>query len=134
MSATKSNVLSIAPDLAAVPDVTFDTYLALSLFYIDQTSFGTMAVMAQSFLCAHLITSMGFGCNASLTSPGVASLTVGPNSISFSGSAQSADTDYSRTKYGQQFLALRALVTAGGLSIWPTEALTAYDLTWVEVA
>lgn len=132
-AALKADVIAVAPELSAVADATFTTYLALSALHIDATMYGTFQLFAHSFLCAHFMTSMGFGTAPIATSPGVSSMTVGPNSISFAGAGGSSSTaDFSRTKYGQRFLELREIVTAGGTTIWELTPLTEYDLNWVE--
>jgi hypothetical protein len=100
-----------------VEDETVNTFISLSEPYVSRKRFGKLYQQALAYMAAHKMKLSGYGSTGAVGAAigdtfGLASVSEGGTSVSFSNNTQTADADseYSMTVYGVQFLHLRRSV------------------------
>jgi len=108
---TIANIRTYAPEFTTTPDATLQVYADMATMLVNFTWLDARAVAAGSYLAAHLAKMEGLGTSTTIKAPmfGVASMTVGEDSISFTQPSSTSPIDESnlnRTTYGAKYLML----------------------------
>lgn len=140
-SPTYASFIVLYPRFAAVPEATFDAYLAKAVLKVGETWLEKDYTTAQELYIAHLMTleGLGTGTEAELAGQGLTgarSLSSGALSVTFgtgAGDAYKGYGDLASTSYGRRFADLMALnfpsITAvGGADDLPSHL--AKDWPW----
>jgi hypothetical protein len=97
-----------------VEDDTINVYISLAEPLISERKFGKLYQQALAYLAAHRMKMLGLGTETVIggtlgSTYGIASVSEGGVSVSFNNSQTdvSADSEYSMTVYGKQYLTLR---------------------------
>lgn len=120
MAATLAQFRSQVPAMAAVPDATVNTWLALTLPRITASLFGTEADTAQVWLTAHEIAREPTGTSPAVpVVPGATSITVGPVSVTYGtgGAGAGASGGLGTTVYGQRYDDMVKVAMVGAASL-----------------
>lgn len=110
MSITRDQFRAYFEEFSSVSDTKTDLYLGVSASRVDSTAWGTCAEYAQALLTAHMLASAGSGAADGGSSGAVTSESVGDLSRSYGSMDVKSDADkpLTQTKYGREFLSLRA--------------------------
>ena len=105
---TKENVIVIAPELEDASDDLWTLVLADVVNYISSSTFGNKTEMAARYWVAHnmsiLVSENGSSASGPITKYRVGDVTIEYASVK---SLTRSEMNYGRTKYGQNFLAIR---------------------------
>ncbi len=110
MSLTPAALKTELPEFTSVADATVQKWLDRAARMLNPDAWGSLYDDGHLFLTAHLMALMGVASGVTASSGGViASKTVGPVTVTYASPSGTtpADADLERTKYGQQYKAMR---------------------------
>lgn len=110
MSLTRAQFLQYFPEFGSVAVPKLNLYVGVAVSRVNSTVWGDCAEYAQALLMAHMLASSGSGASDGGSSGAVTSESVGDLSRSYGSVDVKSDGDkmLAQTKYGREFLALRA--------------------------
>ena len=115
----------VAPEFENISDTDLQIWIELAKPYVSKKKFGEFYNQAVAYLVCHRMTvagladtsengEMGMLTALATSTYGIGSISAGSSSISFTNGGAAgmvdADTEYTRTKYGIQFITIRRLV------------------------
>jgi hypothetical protein len=107
-----ADIKAAGPEFSATPDATIQYFADIATTMTNFDWLGARAVWAGANLAAHMMKMAGYGITTSpIALPGVSSITVGEDTISFTQPKNANHLNLEATQYGARYLMLINMVT-----------------------